>query len=102
MVWLVSCIIGWRVTIAFRAAQFCLNAMLSYWGSSAYQMALGSNPVGPCVRQDDDGDLDAAKDASILGRFVQEWKLRMLAQEAPLKEIAIVELRPLLPQNEPV
>ena len=63
--------------------QWRLNALISAGGFSAYQMAFGSNPM-----DDQDGDLSFAQDASLSGQFAQQWKLRIRAQEAALKEIA--------------
>ena len=41
-----------------------------------------------------------AQDTSISGQFVQQWKLRMKAQEAAMKEIANSKLRRLLAYNK--
>ena len=45
---------------------------------------------------DSEGDLLFAQDTSISGQFVQQWQLRIRAQEAALKEIANSKLRRLL------
>ena len=77
-------------------AQWCLNTMLSACRFSAHQMVLGSNPVDLCGWEDKDEDLMFAQDTSLAGRLVQQWELRMRAQEATLKEIARSKLRRLL------
>ena len=41
-----------------------------------------------CGWEDRDEDLASAQDTSLSGQFAQQWKLRMMAQEAALKEIA--------------
>ena len=43
-----------------------------------------------------DGDLIFAQDTSPSGQFVQHWKLREMAQEAVLQEVANSKLRKLL------
>ena len=70
--------------------------MLSASGSSAYQRAFGSNPVDFFGWEDGGDDLLFAQDASLAGQFVRQWKLRMQAQEAALKEVANSKLRRLL------
>ena len=77
-------------------AQWCLNTMLSACRFSAHQMVLGSNPADLCGWEDKDEDLMFAQDTSLAGRLVQQWELRMRAQEATLKEIARSKLRRLL------
>ena len=62
--------------------------MLATSGYSAYQMVSGCNPADNFGFGDDDEDLPAAQDTSLPGQFVPQWKPRMLAQEAALKEIA--------------
>ena len=46
--------------------------------------------------QGDANDLDIARDASVSGQFAQHWKLRVMALEAAMKEIADSSLRRLL------
>ena len=41
-----------------------------------------------------------AQDTSVAGQFAQQWKLRLRAQEATLKEIANSKLRRLLARNK--
>ena len=41
-----------------------------------------------------------ARDTSISGLFVQQWKLRMVAQEAALNEVAISKFRSPLAYNK--
>ena len=50
--------------------------------------------------EDKDEDLTFAQDTSLSGEFVQQWKLRMMAQEAAPKEIAISRLRRSLAYNK--
>ena len=79
--------------------QFCLNAMLASNGFAAYQMVFGSNPADNFGWGDEDEDLLFAQDTSPSAQFVAQWKLRMLAQEAALKEIANRKLRRTLAPN---
>ena len=85
--------------------QWRLNAMLSSSGFSAYQMVFGSNPVDLFGWDDSDEELLFAQDTSLVGQFANhsgnligrtsEWKLRMRAQEATLREVANSKLRPI-------
>ena len=79
--------------------QFCLNTMVSTSGFSAYQLVFGSNPADNFGWGDDDEDLLFAQDTSLSGQFVANWKLRMIAQEAALKQIANSKLRRILAFN---
>ena len=65
----------------------------------AYQLVFGSNPADNFGWGDEDEDLLFAQDTSLSGQFVANWKLRMLAQEAALKEIANSKLRRILAFN---
>ena len=73
--------------------------MVSASGFSAYQLVFGSNPADNFGWGDEDEDLLFAQDTSLSGQFVANWKLRMLAQEAALKEIANSKLRRILAFN---
>ena len=79
--------------------QFCLSSMLTSNGFSAYQMVFGSNTADNFGQGDEDEDLLFGQDTSLSGQFVAQWKLRMLAQEAALKEIANSKLRRILAPN---
>ena len=59
-------------------------------------MVFGSNPVDLFGREDKGGNLLFAQDTSASGQFAQEWKPRIMAQEAALKEVATSKLRRLL------
>ena len=48
----------------------------------------------------EDEDLAAARDTSLSGQFVQQWKLGTTAQERALREIANCRLRRLLACNK--
>ena len=74
-------------------AQWCLNTLVSASGYSAYQLVFGSNPMDLYGWDDSEGDLLFAQDTSISGQFVQQWQLRIRAQEAALREIANSKLR---------
>ena len=76
--------------------QFCLNTMLASNGFSAYLIAVGSNPADNFGWGEEDEDLLYAQDTSLSGQFAAQWKLRMLAQKAALKEIANGKLRRIL------
>ena len=43
-----------------------------------------------------------SQDTSLSGQFVQRWRLRIMAQEAALKEVAKRKLRRLLAYNDTV
>ena len=81
-------------------AQWRLNTLVSASGYSAYQLVFGSNPMDLYGWDDSEDDLLFAQDASISGQFVQQWQLRIRAQEAALKEIANSKLRRLLAYNK--
>ena len=63
-----------------------LGTLLSSSGHSDYQSVLCSNPADPSSWEAADEDL----------LFAQKWRLRMMAQEAGLKEGANGRLRPLV------
>ena len=63
-------------------------------------MVFGSNPVDLFGWEGGDEDMLFAQDSSLAGQFVNQWKLRMRAQEATLKEIANNKLRRVLPRNK--
>ena len=77
-----------------------MNTMVSSSGFSAFQLVFGANPVDLYGWDDSEDDLLFAQDTSVSGQFVQQWKLRMMAQEAALKEIANSKLRRLLAFNK--
>ena len=66
-------------TTIFSGVRWCLNAMPSASGFSAYQMAFGSDPVGLFGGEDGDDDLKFAQDTSSACRFAQQRELRMRA-----------------------
>ena len=76
--------------------QFCLGAMLSTTGLSAYHPEFGSNPADNFGRGDGDENLLFAQDASLSGQFVAQRGLRIVAQKAALTEIANSEMRGIL------
>ena len=76
--------------------QFRLDAMQLSSGFSSYQLVFGSNPVDNYGWRDGGGDLLVAQDTFLSGQFAPEWKLRMLAQDAALKEVDNSKLRRLL------
>ena len=80
--------------------QWCLNTMLSSSVFSSYQMVFGSNPIDLYGWEDSEEDLLFAQDTSVAGQFVNQWKLRMRAQEATLKEVANSKLRRILAHNQ--
>ena len=59
-------------------------------------MVFGSNPLDLFGRGAKDEDLLFAQGTSLSGQFVKQWELRMMAQEAALKEVAQRNLRRLL------
>ena len=76
--------------------QWCLDSMVSSSGYSAFQSVFVANPTDLYRWGDNGGDLLRAQDTSVSGQFAQQWKLRMMAQEAALKEVANSKLRRLL------
>ena len=77
-----------------------MNTMLSTKGLSAYQLVFGSKPEDNFGWGDEDEDLLFAQDTSLPGQFVAQWKLRTMAREAALKEIANSQQRRILaPKN---
>ena len=81
-------------------AQWCLITLVPAGGYSAYQLVFGSNPMDLFGWDDSDEDLLFARDTSISGQVVQQWQLRIRAQEAALKEIAKSNLRRLVAYNK--
>ena len=77
-----------------------MNTMVPAIGYPTYRLAFGSNPMDLYGWGDTDEDLLFAQDTSISGQFVQQWQLRIRAQEAALKEIADSKLRRLLAYNK--
>ena len=70
--------------------QWCLNTAISGGAFPTTRRFYGweENPVGLYGWEEKDEDLTLAQDTSLSGQFVQQWKLRMMAQEAALNEIA--------------
>ena len=58
-----------------------------------YQLVLGANPVDLFGWDDGKEDLFFARDRSPSEHFLQQWKLRMMAQEAASKEVDNGKLR---------
>ena len=73
--------------------QWCLNALLSASGYSAYRTVSRSNLVDLFGWEDGDKDLPLAQDTSLSGQSVQPWELRVMAQEAILRRGADGKLR---------
>ena len=63
-------------------------------------MVFGSNPADLFGWDDSEEDLLFAQDTSSKGQFANQWKLRMRAQEATLKEVANSKLRRILAHNQ--
>ena len=79
----------------------CRNTTLSASGFSVSQMAFGSNsPVDSFGWDGGEEDLTFAEDIPLAGQFVQQWKLRVRAQEATMREIARSKLRRLLAHSK--
>ena len=73
---------------ALNEVQFCPNTHSSASGYSAYKMVFRSELADLLGWQGGDGDRLFAPEAATSGQFVQQWKLRMLAQAAALKGMA--------------
>ena len=63
-------------------------------------LGIRPKPVDLLGRDDRNEDLLFAQDAWTSGQFVQQWKLRMMALEATLKEVANGKWRRLLARNK--
>ena len=61
---------------------------------SAYRMVFGSDPVDIFGRVDRDADSLFAQETTLSGQFTQQWRLRMVAQEAAPEGVANSKLRP--------
>ena len=68
--------------------QWRLNALLPASGYSAYQPVCGPNPADLFRVGGGDEDLLFARDTSLSGQLVQQWKWRAMAQEAGWKKVA--------------
>ena len=63
-------------------------------------MVFGANPVDLFGRDDGDEDVLFAQNASLSGKFAQQWELRAMALEAATKKVANSQLRRLLERNK--
>ena len=79
---------------ALGEIQYCVIIVLSNGGLSAFQPVFGSDPVDMFSWGDDDRDLGRAQKASVSSQFSLRWKLRIMAEEATLREMANGKLRP--------
>ena len=70
---------------AVNEIQYCVSTMLRHGGVSANRLFFRSNPVDLYSWNDNDRDLDFAHIAWVLSWFTLQWKLRVMAQEAILK-----------------
>ena len=73
--------------------QWRLNSLLLSRGYSAYQLVFGCNLADLIGWGDNADDLLLAQDCSLSILFVQQWELRVMAQEAAMEEVAGCELR---------
>ena len=80
--------------------QWRLETLISGGCFSVYQMVSGSNPAELVGWGDKNEDQTFARDTSLSGQFAQQWKLRVMAQEAALKEIADRRFRRLMTFNK--
>ena len=76
--------------------QFRLNTLPSLNGFSALHFVFGSDPADLSGWQDGGDDLLFARETSNSGQVVQQWKLRMMAQEPALEGMANGKWRRLL------
>ena len=65
----------------------------------AYRMAAGANPADVSMWQDNDDELGCVQNAAVSSQFAQQWKLRVMAHEAALEELAASKLRRPLGRN---
>ena len=73
----------------------CLKTPLLPSRYSTYQVVFGPNPADRYVRGGDGEDLLFAQDISLSERLVRKRKIRVMAQEAALEEMANRKLRSL-------
>ena len=71
----------------------------AHYGLSAYWMIFGSSAADNFGWRYEDEELLFYQETSLSGQLVTQWKLRMLAQEAALREIANGKLRRILAFN---
>ena len=69
-------------------------------GFSAYHLVFGSDPAYLNAWEENDRDLDFARDASVSSRLASQWKLRVLAQEAMLKDMDNGQLRRIMHHHQ--
>ena len=81
---------------ALATAKRRLNTLISGGGYSAYQLVFLSNSAYLCEWEDKDEDLLFPQDTPLPEQFAQQWKQRMVAREAALREAANIKLRRLL------
>ena len=74
--------------------------MISASRYSAFQLVFGANPVGLRGWGGRKEDLLFGQDTSGSGKSAQQWKLRVTAREAALKEVADCKLVCLLAHNK--
>ena len=77
-----------------------MSVMISASGFSACQMVFESSQADLFGWEDKDEDLMFAQDTFVAGQFARQWKLRMRAQEAPLKGSANGYLRRVIAYNK--
>ena len=85
----------WILECCYGLARGIYNRLKTdaHYGFSAYRMVFGSGAVDNFGWGYGDEDLLFLQDASLSRQFVTQWKLRMSAQQAALKEIANGTLR---------
>ena len=77
-------------------ARNCMNTLLPASEYSAKQMVFGSNPADLYEWGGDDEGLLLAHGTSLAAQVAQKWQLRVMAQGAARKEMAIGKPRRLL------
>ena len=88
----------------FSEIQWRRKTLVAAGGFSAYQAILwicGCDPVDLYGWEGQDEDLAFAQGTSLSGQLVQQWELRMMAQEAALEEIAASGVRRSLAFKKP-
>ena len=96
----------WRRVVVSQASRFSLSfewrliPLPSASGYSACRMVFGYNPADLFRRGGDDEDLLFAQDTSLSGQSAQQWKLRIMVQEAASRAVGNSELCRLLARNK--
>ena len=71
------------VRVTLNEVRFRPSSTLSYGGFPACLLAFGLNQLDLYMWRDDGSGFEFSRDASFPGRFAQQWKQWIIAEEAP-------------------